>query len=84
MKQPGLTAAAFVGALAGSAVLAFDSITALPTWLALVALALVLLGSGVAFATIWRDARSAGASWWRTAGQAAWDSLRLLLNLIFA
>lgn len=79
MKQPGLPAAAFVGALAGSAVLAFDSITALPTWLAL-----VLLGSGVAFATIWRDARSAGASWWRTAGQAAWDSLRLLLNLIFA
>lgn len=84
MKQPALTAAAFVAALAGSVVLAFESITELPSWLILVALALVLVGGGAAFVAIWRDARSTGAGLWRTAGQAAWESFRLLVRLIFA
>lgn len=84
MKHLGLTAIAFLMALVGSAVLAVDQVTSLPTWLLLVALAAVLLGGVVVFVTVWQEARASDKGLLRTAGLAVWESLRMLLRLLFA
>ena len=84
MKHLGLTAVAFLVALAGSTVLAFASVVALPIWLLLAALAAVLLGCFAAFVMVWQDARATGKGLVRTTGRAVWESFRLLLRLLFA
>jgi len=82
MRGDGALLAAVGAALAAGVVLLVGTFVALPSWLGVLALA-VMAAAAVTFAAVtWRQARDSGAGLLRSAGRAAWRTFRLLLDLL--